>query len=207
MNLPDAPEPASLKPFTPLTPHAALPEAEHLLFTYGTLMLTTGIPEVDAVLKDAGTSLGRGWIHGRLFDLGEYPGAVVAVPETPPSPGAGAMDAGAGAAESAAEAEGLESGGLDEDAPKIWGRLLHLKDAAGFYAVIDRYEGFDAADLAGSEFVRGRTRVFLPERDGGIGCQVYWYNLPTQGRVEIPSGDYLAHWHARGRPAQGRIVS
>ena len=151
MNLPDPPSPP---------PQAALPEPAHLLFTYGTLMHTTGIPEVDAVLRDAGTFLGRGWIHGRLFDLGEYPGTI------PPH-------AGAGGADPASEAKDPKSGCLDEDAPKVWGRLLHLKDAAGFYPVIDRYEGFDAADLAGSEFVRGRTRVFLPGRDQGIWCQVH----------------------------------
>src|SRR6187549_1849710 len=98
MDLPDPPDPAALTPLTPLTrltPHAALPEPEHLLFTYGTLMLTTGIPEVDAVLQDAGTSLGRGWIRGRLFDLGEYPGAIAA------DAGAEAADAGTGGADPA----------------------------------------------------------------------------------------------------------
>lgn len=204
MNLPDPTDPT---PLAPLTPHAALPEPELLLFTYGTLMLTTGIPDVDAVLRDAGTSLGRGWIRGRLFDLGQYPGAIAAVPETHPAPGAEAKAAGTGASDPASEAERAESGGADENAPRIWGRLLHLKDAAGFYAVIDRYEGFDAADLSGSEFVRARTRVYLPGMEEGILSQVYWYNLPVLGRPEIASGDYLAYWKSRGRPAQGRIES
>jgi gamma-glutamylcyclotransferase (GGCT)/AIG2-like uncharacterized protein YtfP len=167
----DVPEPASPPPW------AETPDPRHLLFAYGTLMLTTGIPHVDAALRDAGPSLGGGWIHGRLFDLGDYPGAVAAGPT-----------ASAG----------------EEDSPKIRGHLLHLKDPASFYAVIDAYEGFVAADPAASEFVRMETRVYLPGTEQGISCQVYWYNLPTHGRSEIASGDYLAYWQSRGRPSQGR---
>ena len=159
----------------PDPPASALPEPAHLLFAYGTLMLATGIPDVDSALRDAGPSLGRGWIPGRLFDLGEYPGAVA------PEDGAG-----------------------DEDAPKVWGRLMHLKDPAAFYSVIDRYEGFDASDTAGSEFVRATARMFLPGHDRGIVCQVYWYNLSVRGKPVIHSGDYLAYWLSRGKPSQGR---
>jgi gamma-glutamylcyclotransferase (GGCT)/AIG2-like uncharacterized protein YtfP len=196
MHLPDPPSPP---------PQAALPDPAHLLFAYGTLMLTTGIPEVDAALRNAGTSLGRGWIHGRLFDLGEYPGAVAALMNAGAA-GADTVAAGkeAGAASPVSEAADAT---VDEDAPKVWGRLMHLKDPAAFYSVIDRYEGFDAGDPAGSEFVRARTEVFLPGMDRGVSCQVYWYNLPTQGRPEIPAGDYLAYWQSRGKPTQGRIVS
>ena len=139
----DLPEPASTPPGT------ETPGPEHLLFAYGTLMLTTGIPHVDAALRDAGTILGVGWIHGRLFDLGEYPGAVACAP------------AGHGAA----------------DAPKIQGRLLHLKDPAAFYRVIDRYEGFEAEDPAASEFVRAQTRVYLPGMDQGILCHVHPWSV------------------------------
>lgn len=169
----EVPEPAS-----PL-PWAETPDPSHILFAYGTLMLTTGIPDVDAALRDAGLSVGRGWIHGRLFDLGEYPGAVA-------GPAAGAGEA---------------------DSPRIRGSLLHLKDPAAFYAVIDRYEGFEPGDPGASEFVRAQTRAYLPGMEQGVLCQVYWYNGPIQGRPEITSGDYLAYWQSRGRPSQGRIVS
>jgi gamma-glutamylcyclotransferase (GGCT)/AIG2-like uncharacterized protein YtfP len=148
-----------------------------LLFTYGTLMLTTGIAQVDAATRDAGTALGRGYIHGHLFDLGEYPGAV---PVTGPQ-------------------------AADEDAPKVWGRLIRLKDPAAFFRVIDAYEGFDPARRAASEFVRAETMVFLAHAEHGLPGQVYYYNFPTQGHSAIPGGDYLAHWHAKGRPAQGRL--
>ncbi|MEO7425322.1 MAG: gamma-glutamylcyclotransferase family protein [Fibrobacteria bacterium] len=149
-----------------------------LLFTYGTLMLTTGIAQVDAATRSAGPALGRGYIHGLLFDLGEYPGAVpLPGPHTP-----------------------------DEDAPKVWGRLIRLRDPAAFFSVIDAYEGFDPARRAASEFVRAEAFIFL-ETGQRLTCQVYYYNFPTQARLAILGGDYLAHWHAKGRPAQGRIGS
>ena len=150
-----------------------------LLFTYGTLMLTTGIAAVDAATRDAGAVLGRGHIAGLLFDLGEYPGAV-------PLPGPQSPE---------------------EDAPKVWGRLIRLRDPAAFFRVIDAYEGFDPARRAASEFVRAEASVFLEPGGQRLFCQVYYYNFPIQGRPAIPGGDYLAYWHAKGRPAQGRIGS
>lgn len=45
-----------------------------LLFVYGSLLKATGLPEVDAALAGA-RSLGRGFIHARLYSLGGYPGA------------------------------------------------------------------------------------------------------------------------------------
>lgn len=173
-------------------PFADPPDAGHLLFAYGTLMLTTGIAAVDEAMRNAGTSMGRGWIHGLLYDLGEYPGAVQAPPDRDPR---------------------------DGDAPKVWGLLLRLKDPAALFSVIDAYEGYEPADPGRSEFVRAETRVFLADRDRGIiaqgndqwsdqgiNSQVYWYNFPVSGRSVIGSGDYLAHWHAKGNPIQGRAA-
>jgi gamma-glutamylcyclotransferase (GGCT)/AIG2-like uncharacterized protein YtfP len=154
--------------------------ASHLLFTYGTLMLTTGIAAVDEAMRKAGVSLGRGYAHGLLYDLGEYPGAV-AVP--------------------AAQAQGEG----DEDAPKVWGHLLRLADPEALFAVLDPYEGFDAADLAASEFVRARTEIRLAGSTAPMEAQIYWYNFPSQGHARIEAGDYLAHWAAKGKPRQARI--
>lgn len=148
----------------------------HLLFAYGSLLLTTGIEAVDAVMRETGISLGRGYIHGRLYDLDDYPGAVPAEP----------------------------SQGGDEDALKVWGRLIRLRDPQTFFSVIDDYEGFLPGDPAGSEFVRAAATIFLPESGRALSGQVYYYNQPTDGRAPIPSGDYLAHRRARGRGSQGR---
>lgn len=156
----------------------ALPPASHLLFTYGTLMLTTGIPAVDDAMRAAGTSLGRAYVLGTLFDLGDYPGAVPA----------------AIAGEAA----------LEEDAPKVWGHLLHLKDPETLFGVIDTYEGYDPGDLRRSEFVRAETRVHLAGTGRAAPAQIYWFNFPTAGREAIAGGDYLAYWAAKGRPGQRR---
>jgi gamma-glutamylcyclotransferase (GGCT)/AIG2-like uncharacterized protein YtfP len=152
--------------------------ASHLLFTYGTLMLTTGIAAVDEAMRKAGVSLGRGYAHGRLYDLGEYPGAV-AVAHAPGDP--------------------------DDDAPKVWGHLLRLDDPEALFAVLDPYEGFDAADLAASEFVRARTEIRLAGSAAPLEAQIYWYNFPPQRHARIDAGDYLAHWAAKGKPRQARI--
>ena len=48
-------------------------EARQLLFVYGTLLAATGYPEVDAAMA-SGRLLGPAYIHGRLYDLGDYPG-------------------------------------------------------------------------------------------------------------------------------------
>ena len=200
-------------------PFADAPHAGHLLFAYGTLMLNTGIVAVDAAMRNAGRSLGRGWIHGLLFDLGDYPGAVApAAAGTAAGKSAGKAagpEAKVAASGTEAEAEAkAEPKAWDEAAPRVWGQLLLLKDPEALFSVIDPYEGFNPSDPAGSEFVRAETRVFLPDRDlgsvrgidQGIGCQVYWYNFPTAGRPAIGSVDYLAYWHAKGNPVQGRAA-
>ena len=154
------------------------PAASRLLFTYGTLMLTTGIEAVDEAMRKAGVSLGRAYVRARLYDLGDYPGAV-AFPE----------------ADSAA----------DEDAPRVWGHLLRLSDPDGLFAVLDAYEGFDAGDRAGSEFVRDRARIVSAATGAALDAQIYWYNRDVAGRPLIESGDYLAHWAAKGKPRQARL--
>ncbi|MDB5103552.1 MAG: gamma-glutamylcyclotransferase [Fibrobacteres bacterium] len=167
--------------------HLGAPDPGSLLFTYGTLMLTTGIAAVDEAMENAGVSLGRGSISGRLFDLGGYPGAVRAA--------------------SRAISAGVRVGpDFDEDAPKVWGHLLRLKDPAALFAAIDPYEGFDPEDTEGSEFIRAETWVTLAGSGMGFLSQVYFYNFPTAGKAVIATGDYLAHRQAKGRPGQGRVT-
>src|SRR4051812_4892685 len=121
--------------------------ASHLLFTYGTLMLTTGIAAVDEAMRKAGVSLGRAYVCGHLYDLGDYPGAVAARP--------GAGEADGSMAGGAIGVDGFVDGGpgqepVLEDAPKVWGHLLRLADPDALFAVLDPYEGFDAGNRAAS---------------------------------------------------------
>jgi gamma-glutamylcyclotransferase (GGCT)/AIG2-like uncharacterized protein YtfP len=47
-----------------------------LLFVYGSLLSGTGQRPVDRVLGERAEDRGPGFIRARLYDLGEYPGAV-----------------------------------------------------------------------------------------------------------------------------------
>ena len=46
-----------------------------LLFVYGTLRPASGNPLAQR-LAALGSGRGKGWFEGRLYDLGEYPGAI-----------------------------------------------------------------------------------------------------------------------------------
>jgi gamma-glutamylcyclotransferase (GGCT)/AIG2-like uncharacterized protein YtfP len=153
--------------------------ASRLLFTYGTLMLTTGIEAVDEAMRKAGTSLGRAYVHGYLYDLGAYPGAVAAGPIE--------------------DRDG-------EDVPKVWGHLLSLADPDALFAVLDAYEGFDAGNREASEFVRDKAGVVHAGSGAAATADIYWYNFAVNGRARIEAGDYLAHWAAKGKPRQARLT-
>lgn len=50
--------------------------SDNFLFAYGSLITGTGVAAVDKIIAGAEV-VGRGYIHGRLFDLGAYPGAIL----------------------------------------------------------------------------------------------------------------------------------
>jgi gamma-glutamylcyclotransferase (GGCT)/AIG2-like uncharacterized protein YtfP len=128
----------------------------------------------------------------------------VAARPDPEAAGKGKDDAGFSGIGAASAGTG-DAGGSDEDGPKVWGHLLRLADPDALFAVLDHYEGFDAGNRAGSEFVRDRADVILAGTGAAYAAQIYWYNLPVHGRARIESGDYLAHWAAKGKPRQARI--
>jgi len=51
-------------------------DAPPFLFVYGTLREHVAHPMTD-LMKRCATPAGRAWLRGKLFDLGEYPGAVL----------------------------------------------------------------------------------------------------------------------------------
>lgn len=164
--------------------------ASHLLFAYGTLLLATGIAEVDEAMRNAGVSLGRACAPGLLYDLGKYPGAVPM------------RSLASGAVPLASGARGM--GASAEVSPWVLGRLFRLSDPDALFAVLDPYEGFDPARPEASEFVRAPAPVALAGSGDALDAQIYWYNFPVAGRTPISGGDYLAHRAAQCSPAQGR---
>ena len=137
-------------------------DTRNILFVYGTLLLPTGDAPVDMALSASARSMGRGYVHGLLFDLGEYPGAT-----------------------------GLPPGDA-ETPRKVWGALLKLSDPDAVFSALDAYEGFDMRSPSTSEFIRTTTEVMLPESGNIFMSQIYFYNFPITGRKIISSGDYLA---------------
>lgn len=50
--------------------------AKRYLFSYGTLSPRLAPPEIEPTVRRL-RRVGKGFVHGQLFDLGEYPGAIL----------------------------------------------------------------------------------------------------------------------------------
>ncbi|HEY5054569.1 MAG TPA: gamma-glutamylcyclotransferase family protein [Acidobacteriaceae bacterium] len=129
-----------------------MPSTPALLFVYGTLHPRRAPREIAAVanrLKPIGPATGRATIRGRLLDLGNYPGLLLAKPcdpETEP----------------------------DSEASNIPGHLFEVPDLATL-AALDAYEDFRPGDPAASLFLRVEATATLG--DGStLRCWVYVYN-------------------------------
>jgi gamma-glutamylcyclotransferase (GGCT)/AIG2-like uncharacterized protein YtfP len=131
------------------------------LFLYGTLLPELAPAPLRASLAKL-RRLGPGWVPGRLYDLGRYPGAVLD-PAT---------------------------------ATRVVGQVFELPDEPAVLAALDAYEGFVAAEPAGSLYVREQRPVTLA--DGRrLACWMYVYNRDPGDRPLVPDGDYR-RWRAAG---------
>lgn len=123
------------------------------LFVYGTLR--KGFRAHGLLQQLHARFLASGHIQGRLYNLGEYPGAV----------------------ESSIRSE------------CVAGEIYFLPRPAMAFGVLDRFEGYNAANPAFNQFERRMATVSAT--DGGEGSAwVYWL---AQRRIlgrRIPSGNY-----------------
>ncbi|MFO0690527.1 MAG: gamma-glutamylcyclotransferase family protein [Myxococcota bacterium] len=75
---------------------------------------------------------------------------------------------------------------------------LHAVLDPGVFAVLDRFEGFDPADRAGSDYVRERVALLEPR---GVSAWIYVYNRRPDPNRRIGSGDWRRHLAERADPA------
>ena len=146
------------------------------LFVCGTLLpeLTSLLPAHLKTLIERLRPVGAATVPGRLYDLGEYPGAIV-------DPDARTQIHG----------YVLELPALPEED----------NDAeASFWQRLDEYEGFDSRAGERNLFLRQRCTATLA--DGRpLECWLYSSNQAVSEMQRIPGGDYLKH-RAFTRPLQ-----
>jgi gamma-glutamylcyclotransferase (GGCT)/AIG2-like uncharacterized protein YtfP len=127
------------------------------LFVYGTLLPGRAPRHLLGVVQEL-RSVGPASVPGLLYDLGEYPGAVVD--------------------------QKCES--------SIMGHVFELPAHESLLTTLDRYEGFDPADRAGSLFVRERYEVVTSDGQSPS-CWIYIYNRDPDNTQVVPHGDYARH--------------
>jgi gamma-glutamylcyclotransferase (GGCT)/AIG2-like uncharacterized protein YtfP len=155
--------------FEHLTERVELAPPRALIAVYGTLRSDVAPQIRDPNLKEQskrvrqrlGKLVGQCRIRGRLMDLGEYPGLVLA-------------DDGS----VRAELYELPFGGAGSQA---------LRDFRSAIAAIDAFEGFNPDDLAASEYVRRYVQLEHPENEA---AWVYVLNHPSRSAEPLGTGDW-----------------
>jgi gamma-glutamylcyclotransferase (GGCT)/AIG2-like uncharacterized protein YtfP len=129
------------------------------LFVYGTLLPGLAPPEIAPAVAQL-RPVAQGSVQGVLYDLGEYPGAVIDLPEVDLS-------------EKEMPVRGC-----------IPGMIFQIPNPR-LLRQLDEYEGFDPAAPAASLFVRKLHEVRLD--DGRtLSCWVYVYNQNPGNARKVP---------------------
>lgn len=123
------------------------------LFVYGTLRRGFSSHEMLRTLR--ARFLAKGHVHGKLYDLGDYPGAVSS----------------------------------ERDADQVVGEVYVLTNPARAFSVLDRFEAYDAGNLALSLFERKETTVTLAGSEH-VQSWIYWLRKSRWLVRPVPSGDY-----------------
>ncbi len=170
-------------------------EAVRHLFVYGTLRRALRHP-MHGVLARQARFVGEGWVRGRLFDLGRYPGVVLA--------GKAGRAAMPEESRGACAQMGVEEPASAEEMERVRGEVWALpggQAGAMVLARLDSYEGCDASHPLPHEYRRITTLVHMD--DGGrLRAWIYEYALDADGLPVIDGGDYVA-WRLRHGQAGG----
>jgi len=133
------------------------------LFVYGTLMRGMPFP-MAAFLEQNAVFRWEGWLPGRLYELGGFPGLLY----------------------------------LPKQKNRVQGHVFELTDPGMVLGKLDAYEQFNPKAPDRSEYLRVLASVETTA--GLLDCQVYVYNRPVEGLLEIPDGDWPAWFHSRESP-------
>jgi gamma-glutamylcyclotransferase (GGCT)/AIG2-like uncharacterized protein YtfP len=127
------------------------------IFVYGTLLPGLAPPEIAPAVAQL-RSVAQGSVQGVLYDLGEYPGAVIDLPDI----------------------DLLEK----EVRGCIPGMIFQIPDH-GLLRQLDEYEGYDPASPTASLFVRKLYEVRLDDGHT-LSCWVYVYNQNPGNARKVP---------------------
>ena len=130
-----------------------------LLFVYGTLLQGSSHHYILKSLH--ARHLGRGIVHGELFDFGRFPGARLVGP----------MSLGSGSR-------------------RVTGEVYRLPNAKHGLGVLDRYEGLQVVAPEMSLFRRELTGVLM-RGGKMVQAWIYCLNRKVVTARRIPSGDYF----------------
>jgi len=76
-----------------------------------------------------------------------------------------------------------------ESDSKVYGHIFQLKNPTTVLQVLDQYEGCPPDRPQPTEYIRKLVPIFLKNEKKE--CWVYVYNLPTDKKEKITSGNYL----------------
>ncbi|MEZ4330952.1 MAG: gamma-glutamylcyclotransferase family protein [Myxococcota bacterium] len=89
-----------------------------------------------------------------------------------------------------------------EDADVVRGELHAIVDSAVLER-LDRFEGYDPGDRAGSDYLRERIELLEP---AGVVAWIYFDNHPTAPAARVASGDWRRHLAERDDSAHACAV-
>lgn len=169
------------------------------LFAYGT-MLHNPLDEQAQIAMDRYTQrVDYGWVLGRLYDFGDYPGAV------PPGWKRGRRvqeDDDEQTQEADDDGQQEDEGEDEEEAPsgRVHGQILRIIDSRRFFRVMDEYEELDFQMPHSGEFRREKVDAHPRSRPSRpIECWIYWVNRVGSSAPVIASGDWVEYVTKRRR--------
>lgn len=153
----------------------------YYLFVYGTLRQGVAVPFKKKIEEEM-EYVGRSQITGKLYDIGEYPGAVKTEKQKLKAENrfGNVTDSATGKQKEKAKIAGSV----------IRGEVIRINNPKKVMALLDEYEGYDPKKAKTSEYLREKEQVKL-EDGKEVEAWVYWYNLPVEGKRRIRHRDYL----------------